>query len=251
MNNMKKILSLLLISTIMTLQILPVYAENNVNAIELDLKGKSKQNGVCLNKEKSKIESKSKTAQQMELGLEKENIPLKSSLQKDYTLTYYRIKNNSPEPIEILISNNLDPNKTLRYLDSKKKRFPIVYLLIPSAFVSAKNDLADAFVVNNGMLFFAGIFSSVYNVCVKFPLAIGQSIWYTVAAPHYATKDKQDNKLIQQDFAVFENQKFQNSMPPNGEMKFYVLVFKEQNGLGRTLFITVRHQDGTKYTFRY
>ena len=217
------------------MHILPVFAENNMHAIELDLDGKQKQNGISFKKEEPKLEDIKTTTQNVELGLEKENIPLKSSLQKDYTLTYYSIKNNSSEPIEILISNDLDPTKTLRYLNAKKKRFPTVYLLIPSAFVNSKNDLSDAFVVNNGMLFFAGICSSVYNVCIKFPLAIGQSIWYTAAAPHYAKLDKQDNELIRQDFSALESHKIQSSIPPNSEIKFYVLVFKEQNGLSLNL----------------
>jgi len=250
MNSMKRILSTFLGIMIITLHVLPVYAENNVHAIELDLEGRSKQNGIWIAKESPKIETPSTPSQKVRLRLEKENIPIKSSLQKDYTLIHYRIKNNSLEPIEVLISSNLDPSKTLSYLEVNKKRFPRVYLLIPSTLIKAKEDLSGAFTVNNGILFFAALLSGGYNACIKFPLSIVQSIWYTIAAPYYSIRDKQDNELIQQDFSVLESQKMPNSICPNGEMEFYVLVFKANSGI-RTLFITVKRQNGAKYKFRY
>lgn len=230
----------ILIIVVLFLNIIPAYSE--VKFLDIDYNGKkyiyySKDNSY------SKFEKDKKS---VPLEILTKNIPLQSSLRKDYELYYCSIKNNSQENIDFYVSNAEEPKKTVKYIRYKNPRFPSVYLLIPNSLMRAKDDFTDLYTVNNGLVFIYGICDGFYNVCIKFPFSIGQSIWYTLASPYYYVHDKNDSLLMQQDLTVFNKDvnNGHNIITANEEKIFYILKRKANE-----LSFSVKLEDNQNFYF--
>lgn len=136
--------------------------------------------------------------QPSELYITKKDYSLQSSMKKHFVFRKYTIKNISQEPVSLKFDKGtdltlaVDKTRNIRKTSQSKTAF-----LIP-----LKDGYYDAYNMigaNNGILFFAGIGSVIYNYGIKFPVFIGKSVFNIAASPVYYFKNKKDDELIEND----------------------------------------------------
>lgn len=137
-----------------------------------------------------------------ELYITKKDYKLCSSMQKDFIVRKYTITNISSDPIILKLDNGVSDvekiDDAVKYVKNKRKQNQSkTAFLIPLQ--DGYNDAGEMIGANNGILFFAGISSVVYNFCIKFPLYIVKSAYNTIAAPMYYFQNNKDDKLIEND----------------------------------------------------
>lgn len=134
-----------------------------------------------------------------ELYITKKDYGLQSSMKKYFVFRKYTIKNISQEPVSLKFVDKgtdltlaVDKTRNIRKTSQSKTAF-----LIPLK--DGYNDAYEMIGANNGILFFAGISSVIYNYGIKFPVFIGKSVFNLAASPVYYFKNKKDDELIEND----------------------------------------------------
>lgn len=226
---MKKFLVFILIS-IFCLNTLPTFAE--VKFLDVDYNGEKRiyyphnQSILKLAKNKKSIPIKILT----------KKIPLKSSLKNNFEIICCLVKNESDEAIDVAMMTE-NPTDAIKYTRYQNPRFPSVYLLIPKPLMKARDDFSMIFSEIGGFVFFGAIAEGLYNLCIKFPFTIVQSLWCTTAAPYYYIHDQKDNLLIQKDLLRFKEEKNINQVIQADEKIVFFILIKKNYKLSFTIKI--------------
>lgn len=219
---MRNILTLIILLTITFLDIIPAHAE--VKFLDVNFNGEERiyypSNLSLLRLAKNK--------KRIPIKLIAKKLPLKSSLKENFELVSCSIKNESDEEIG-LNTDNVDPKNAVEHTKYRNQRFPSVYLLIPKTITTAKDDFLILFSDVGGFVFIPAICEGIYNLCIKLPATIIQSLWQTAAAPYYYQYDKKDNLSMQKDLLVFNKENIEKTqiICPNEEIMFFILIRKD------------------------
>ena len=170
---------------------------------------------------------------------------LKSSLKDNFEAICCLIKNESDETIELSLTNET-PKDAIEYNRYQNPRFPSVYLLIPKPLMTVKDDFSMIFSDIGGFVFFGAIAEGLYNLCIKFPFTIVQSLWYTSAAPYYYVHDKKDSLLIQKDLSRFKEEKNINQIiQADQKIALFILIKKDYK-----ISFTIKIDKDNEFTFQ-
>lgn len=170
---------------------------------------------------------------------------LKSSLKDNFEAICCLVKNESDEVIELAMMTE-NPKDAIAYNRYQNPRFPSVYLLVPKTLMKSKDDFSAIFSEIGGFIFFYAIFDGLYNLCIKVPITIVQSLWYTAAAPYYYVHDKKDNILIQEDLSRFKEEKNLNQIvQPDEKIAFFILIKKDYK-----LSFTIKIDKDNEFNFQ-